>query len=458
MIKYKGCGGKYLFWFITAVLTCIFFFPAENVWAHGRVQDTDGEIVIVIDPGHGGENQGTIENGFQEKSMTLITALSMYRELSQYENTRVYLTREDDRDLTLKQRAELAKQVDADFLFSIHYNASPNHNLFGSEVWISSKAPYNAYGYQFGYAQMNQMQDMGLFLRGIKTRLNDKGTDYYGIIRESAALEVPAVIIEHCHVDEERDVPYCDENGKLEAFGAADARAVADYFGLKRKDAAEGDSITLPEADPDKIKERTLKDETPPDICILSLNDADYDTGQVELGISAADYDSMLLYYDYSIDGGVTFSPLQPWPGSDAMSGAYQDSFSFSIQIPSGVLPRILVRAYNLFDGFTISNELTGLSVFRYGEEEALTEEMLFTESMVSDPTDQIRSNEGSESSAGEEKQDTVSLLTFLKICLICSVTLFLIVLFSQLLNKHLKRKKRHQRRKQDGQKRNHPK
>ena len=38
------------------------------------------------------------------------------------------------------------------------------------KVWISSVQPYNAYGYQFGWEQMQQMQDMGLFLRGVKTK------------------------------------------------------------------------------------------------------------------------------------------------------------------------------------------------------------------------------------------------------------------------------------------------
>ena len=192
----------------------------------------DGDIVVVIDPGHGGDNEGTKENGFCEKEMTLVTALALYERLTQYEGVTVYLTRVEDTKLSLAQRAAFAKAVEADFLFSIHYNASEEHELFGSEVWVPLNAPYNAYGYQFGCTLLPKLREKGLFIRGIKTRKNVKGTDYYGILRESVALDIPAVIIEHCHVDEVRDYPYCDSQEKQQAFGYEDADAIAQFLGL----------------------------------------------------------------------------------------------------------------------------------------------------------------------------------------------------------------------------------
>ena len=224
---------NYMYRFLFTIVflcICLSFYKEE---AYADMQATGDEIIVVIDPGHGGENEGTIENGFQEKRMTLITAQAMYDELTQYDNINVFMTRTDDQDLSLKERAEYAKSVDADFLYSIHYNASVKHDLFGSEVWISLETPFNGYGYQFGYIQLSEMQKEGLFLRGIKTRANDKGTDFYGIIREASALGVPTALIEHAHVDEERDVPFLDTDEKLITMGKADATAVAKYFGLK---------------------------------------------------------------------------------------------------------------------------------------------------------------------------------------------------------------------------------
>ena len=107
-------------------------------------------------------------NSLPAQAAPMVTALAMYEELTKYDNVDVYLTHTDDVTMSLADRAQFAADRNADFLFSIHYNASVDHDLFGSEVWISSVQPYNAYGYQFGWEQMQQMQDMGLFLRGVK--------------------------------------------------------------------------------------------------------------------------------------------------------------------------------------------------------------------------------------------------------------------------------------------------
>ena len=143
------------------------FLMSETVLAAPRLQETGEKTVIVIDPGHGGENRGTIENGHEEKFMTMTTALAMYEELLLYDDVEVYLTHTEDVDMSLKERAAFAQSVNADFLFSIHYNASENHEFFGSEVWVSSVSPYNGYGYQFGYEFLSDMRDLGLLVREI---------------------------------------------------------------------------------------------------------------------------------------------------------------------------------------------------------------------------------------------------------------------------------------------------
>ena len=53
--------------------------------------------------------------------------------------------------------------------------------MFGTEVWIPLRAPYHSYCYKFAYLQQLEMQDLGLFSRGIKTRKNEQDKDYYGI-------------------------------------------------------------------------------------------------------------------------------------------------------------------------------------------------------------------------------------------------------------------------------------
>lgn len=168
--KQKGLLVRTMICAVSLAAACFYgnSLPAQ---AAPRAQETGERVVIVIDPGHGGDNEGTLEGPAQEKKMTMVTALAMYEELTKYDNVDVYLTHTDDVTMSLADRAQFAADRNADFLFSIHYNASVDHDLFGSEVWISSVQPYNAYGYQFGWEQMQQMQDMGLFLRGVKTNL-----------------------------------------------------------------------------------------------------------------------------------------------------------------------------------------------------------------------------------------------------------------------------------------------
>lgn len=72
-------------------------------------------IVIVIDPGHGGENRGGEYEQYVEKEMNPIVAAAMKEELEKYENVTVYLTHEQDVDMSIKDRVLFAKEKEADF-------------------------------------------------------------------------------------------------------------------------------------------------------------------------------------------------------------------------------------------------------------------------------------------------------------------------------------------------------
>lgn len=355
------------------LLTIITFITALSLPMNGisadasnRVQDTGDKLVIVIDPGHGGENLGTIDGETEEKTMTLVTALAMYEELLKYEDVQVFMTRTEDVNLSLKERAKFAQKVGADFLFSLHYNASESDELYGSEVWASSFAPYNAYGYQFGYEFLTQMREWGLFNRGVKTRVGNKELDYYGIIRESVALEIPAVIIEHCHVDEAHDTPFCDSEEKWKSFGVADATAVAKYFGLKSKELdVDYSDYELVKVDSSSIVPQTINDDTEPELCHIDLVSADFDACTLKLSVSASDSQSILMSYSYSLDGGKTYSVKEPWPNCNTLTGRCQDTFTLTIDIPSGTKPTVILRAYNMYDLYTESNVYESKNIFQ---------------------------------------------------------------------------------------------
>lgn len=447
-----------------------FFDHSLEAQAAPRAQETGERVTIVIDPGHGGDNEGTLEGPAQEKKMTMVTAMAMYEELIKYDNVDVYLTHTEDVSMSLADRAEYAAEHNADFLFSIHYNASADHKLFGSETWISSVQPYNAYGYQFGWEQMQQMQNMGLFLRGVKTKLNDAGDDYYGIIRECTVRSVPSTIIEHCHVDETRDIPYCQTEEDWKAFGRADALSVAKYFGLSSTSLGvdySKEADDLPEVSLQSILPATVRDKTEPDICLLSLKDADYDTGEVTLEVTATDYDCPMMYYDYSTDGGKTYSELIPWPELDIMTGTYADTFTFSVTFTKGEQPVVTVRGYNQADLFTESEPVTFTQPFidqekaaeaslGSGQETGTTAETSETAEATA-AVITMADTAGKVKTSAEEKKE-VNFGVFLIICVIL-VVMFLIVflLYQMQQSRHRKRRRKNHSRNVSGDSRNHP-
>lgn len=93
--------------------------------------------LIVLDPGHGGEDHGT-ENrrlGLMEKTFTLDVALRL-RKLLEAAGYRVLLTRDSDVDVPKPWRAEIANRAGADLFISIHFNSvAPDTKTRGSEIF-----------------------------------------------------------------------------------------------------------------------------------------------------------------------------------------------------------------------------------------------------------------------------------------------------------------------------------
>lgn len=95
---------------------------------------------IVIDPGHGGHDTGTISpSGLREKDLVLDVArrLRAYIKKS-YPDIEVILTRDADRFIALEERTAIANSRRADLFISIHANASPSRAASGIETFFVS--------------------------------------------------------------------------------------------------------------------------------------------------------------------------------------------------------------------------------------------------------------------------------------------------------------------------------
>ena len=100
----------------------------------------DRLAMIVIDPGHGGEDPGALgRRGTQEKDVTLLVARRLKAQIDNEPGMRALLTRDGDYYLPLHVRVDKARRVKADLLVSIHADAFIRPHAHGSSVFALSE-------------------------------------------------------------------------------------------------------------------------------------------------------------------------------------------------------------------------------------------------------------------------------------------------------------------------------
>jgi len=97
-------------------------------------------FVVVLDPGHGGEDPGAIgPAGTYEKNVVLAIALKAKALLEQDPRIVVFMTREEDVFVPLFDRVAKARSVNADVFISIHADAFTRPDVRGSSVFALSE-------------------------------------------------------------------------------------------------------------------------------------------------------------------------------------------------------------------------------------------------------------------------------------------------------------------------------
>ena len=200
----------------------------------------NGNLIIVLDPGHGGKDGGASANGANESELNMKVALYCKQYLEQYPNVTVYLTRPDNNTYRgLEERAAIAANYGADLVVSIHFNAGGSR---GAEVFVSRLEEYALT--DLAQNIVNNLSGLGIANRGVKTRTSENGTywidkirlaDYYSLIRNPAYYEIPSCIVEHCYIDSADYAAFANSDAKLKALGEADAKAIVSTFRLDEK-------------------------------------------------------------------------------------------------------------------------------------------------------------------------------------------------------------------------------
>jgi len=116
----------------------------------------DGELSVLIDPGHGGEDPGAISDysGLKEKDLNLDISFKL-KALLENENVKVIMTRQDDilqynpgtsgisnkRAQDLRNRKKMMDTAGADIVVSIHFNKFQQTQYYGAQVFYPPECP-----------------------------------------------------------------------------------------------------------------------------------------------------------------------------------------------------------------------------------------------------------------------------------------------------------------------------
>lgn len=131
------------------------------------------DIIVVIDPGHGGKDPGAVgAKGEREKDVVLSIAQLLAKRLRREKGFDVKLVRNDDFFVPLRKRVEIARKHKADMFISIHADAAPRLTASGASVYCLSEG-----GATSATARFMAQRENGVDLLGATSLLNLKDKD-----------------------------------------------------------------------------------------------------------------------------------------------------------------------------------------------------------------------------------------------------------------------------------------
>ena len=172
----------------------------------------------------GGPDPGAVANGLKEKDLALVTALKC-KEVLEAAGVTVGISRKVDEEDRLADEIAEANSFSPDIAIEVHYNAGGGD---GFEVYVQTNT-YAAKSKELAADIEAKVKTLGQNSRGIKTKLNNSGTDWFGWLRQ---VRCPAVLLEGAFVDS-KDHQIVDTIEEQEAMGTAYALGVLEYLKIK---------------------------------------------------------------------------------------------------------------------------------------------------------------------------------------------------------------------------------
>jgi N-acetylmuramoyl-L-alanine amidase len=173
---------------------------------------------IVVDPGHGGKDPGTISRaGLKEKSVTLPVAKELARLLRE-DGFDVIMTRQSDVFVELDERAAIANRFSADLFISIHADACPDPFMRGFAVYTCQGPSTGSRGIAAAVAEsLRGAEGQGLGLREANYRV-------------LVVTECPAILVELGYLSNGLDAEMLADRSIQMQLARSIADGIGEYF------------------------------------------------------------------------------------------------------------------------------------------------------------------------------------------------------------------------------------
>ena len=210
------------------------------------------KLLVVIDPGHTGNtyNAGAVKGYYESKA---VYDLSLYEKAAlEKRGIDVILTRERNQDPGLYERGQMAVKKGhgyANVVFESNHSNAFNGKAYGVTIIRSAHLPSSEkLANRMIEAIVKVMKpSTGItYNRGVTTKTQSNGADWYGVIRGAVSGEVSQkqaqngpvhydYIVEHGFHDNQKECQFLSKQENLKAIAEAKAAVIADYFGISDK-------------------------------------------------------------------------------------------------------------------------------------------------------------------------------------------------------------------------------
>ena len=210
------------------------------------------KLLVVIDPGHTGNtyNAGAVKGYYESKA---VYDLSLYEKAAlEKRGIDVILTRERNQDPGLYERGQMAVKKGrgyANVVFESNHSNAFNGKAYGVTIIRSAHLPSSeklADRMIDAIVKVMKPSTGITYNRGVTTKTQSNGADWYGVIRGAVSGEVSQkqaqngpvhydYIVEHGFHDNQKECQFLSKQENLKAIAEAKAAVIADYFGIRDK-------------------------------------------------------------------------------------------------------------------------------------------------------------------------------------------------------------------------------